>query len=150
MEALLTLAMLAPTDPTPGHQAAAITRAAAVIPDEWKAFAACVADRESGGSAHARNPEAGSTASGRWQFIARDWQHSLPWMVAHRLRNFGMPAAERREIREYLDRTPIWQWPGRYQDIGFIAVIRAGERGEGRGWQHWILAGSRCNALAAS
>lgn len=117
---------------------AATVRQAADIPAQWEPFAACVSDRESGGSYTARNPT--SSAQGRWQFLDNSWRRGLGYMVAARLKAHGMPAPAARQVREYLHDTPIAAWPGPYQDVGFIAVILSG------GKHHWN--GPRCNGLA--
>ena len=117
---------------------ASVIGEAADIPAAWETFAACVSDRESGGSYTARNPT--SSASGRWQFLDRSWRHGLAYMVAARLKAHGMAHADAREVREYLHDTPIAAWPGPYQDTGFIAVLLSG------GQHHWN--GPGCNGLA--
>lgn len=124
--------------PTRGAHAAPI-RAAALIPPAWRPFADCVSDRESGGSYTARNPS--SSASGRFQFLDTSWRPGLAWMVRDRLVRYGLPKAQATAVRVYLQRTPIAAWPGPYQDAGFAEVVTRG------GWHHWILPGSRCNAL---
>lgn len=101
-------------------------------------FTACVAERESGGSPHARNKT--SSAAGKYQFLAA-WENGLPFMVRDRLVQFGMPKKEARKIRHRLSRLPIHKWPEKYQDIGHAEVL---ERG---GWRHWSLPGSRCQTL---
>ena len=125
-----------------------IIDAAAVSP--MPKFSACVVKRESGGTladktsgVRARNHEAGSSASGRWQFLDRAWRINggLHYMVAERLRQFGMPAREARTIRVTLARTPIHLWPGALQDVGHAEVL---ERG---GWFHWRNH-DRCDRLA--
>lgn len=124
-----------------------MVQAAAQFPRSLVPFASCVLDRESGGvldrrqsGVGARNPA--SSASGRWQFLNNDWQHSLPWHIRDRLVRFGMSKVQANKVRRYLDKRPIYRYHGIWQDIGFIETI---ERG---GWRHWSLSGSRCNALA--
>lgn len=121
--------------PSRGGHMRVIARAA-TVPAQWRNFARCVLSRESGGSLEriqsgvgARNP--GSSASGRWQFMNGDWQHSLPWMVRDRLVDFGMPKAQANKIRRYLDKRPIYKWHGYWQDIGFNEVMAQGGR------HHW-------------
>ncbi len=130
-------------------QAAAVDRAAA-IPARWQRFAACVLARESGGTLD--KPQSGvgalnsgrESAAGRWQFLP-SWRTGLPYMIAERLRAFGMSGPDARRVRVHLTR--LWninRYPGVLQDVGFVAVIRAGELGNGKGWRHWNLTGSRC------
>jgi hypothetical protein len=155
----LTLTLLAPTTTTPppvligaaadrewsaqrpsrGVHAASI-RAAATIPPNLRPFAQCVSARESSGSYTARNPA--SSAQGRWQFLDRTWRHGLAHMVTARLRDHGLPKPTARRVLRLLQATPIYRWPGPYQDTGWIEVVQRG------GWRHWYLTGSRCNALA--
>ena len=117
---------------------------AATIPKKWRAFAACVCDRESGGTldkvqsgVEARNPN--SSASGRWQFLNSQWNESLPYMVAAELKEVGVPKAVAKEIRIDLQSRPIHKWHGYWQDIGFVSVVT-----EPGGWQHWS-GGGACN-----
>lgn len=117
---------------------AATVRQAADIPAAWEPYAACVSDRESGGSYTVKNPK--SSAQGRWQFLDQSWRRGLGYMVADRLKDHGMPKPAARQIREYLHDTPIAQWPGPYQDVGFVAVVLSG------GKNHWN--GPGCNGLA--
>ncbi len=110
---------------------------AATFPPAIIPKASCVIYRESKGNlverqsgVQARNP--GSSAQGRWQFINNDWQHSLPWHVRDRLVQFGMPLEEANKVRRYLDKRPIYQWNGWWQDIGFIETVVDRD-----GWHHW-------------
>lgn len=121
-------------------------RSAATIPPKWRPWAACVLDRESGGTldrpqsgSGARNPK--SSASGRWQFLQSSWGRGLPYMVRDQLVQHGYPKAQAHNVRRWLSTHPISQWPGQFQDMGFIEVV---ERG---GWHHWSLPGSRCQSL---
>jgi len=114
-------------------------RLAATFPRSMVAWARCVADRESGGSATARNPR--SSAQGRYQFLDRLWRQSLAAQVAARLRDHGLPRPQARLVRDYLRDHEIATWPAVYQDIGFIEVNARG------GAYHWRLAGSRCEGL---
>ena len=118
---------------------------AAEIPASQQAFASCVAHRESHGNYKAARPEAGSSAQGRWQFLDKQWRHGLSFMVAARLRDFGMSAKAADKVRRDLQAKPIKRWAPEYQDIAFIAALNA--RGAWSGWRHWYLAGSKCNAL---
>lgn len=121
-----------------------VVQRAATFPPSLVRFAACVLDRESGGTldrrqsgAGARYPDASvSSASGRWQFINNDWQHSLPWHVRDRLIQFGMSKAQANEVRGYLDKRPIWKWDGWLQDIGFIETMERGGRHHWNGGSH--------------
>ena len=119
---------------------AAVVRQASAIPGSWRPFAECVSDRESSGSYSARNPS--SSAQGRWQFLDISWRQNggLHFMVAKRLRAFGLPSTAAADVRQYLADTPIAEWPGPYQDTGFVAVILSG------GWHHWK--GAYCDRLA--
>lgn len=117
-------------------RAVIIVERAATFPDNIKSWAACVLDRESGGTlterqsgVGARNPS--SSASGRWQFLNNAWNDSLPYMVADRLVDFGMPRPQARMIREHLQSIPIYEWHGYWQDIGFLEVVARGGR------HHW-------------
>lgn len=144
--ALLTLSLATITLPA---QADPLLQRAAAIPTQWEAFGACVSERESHGNYKAINrDEKGhtqpSSARGRWQFLQDDWGKSLAYMVAARLKAFGMPAADARKIRIVLQHHTIDRWKPIYQDIGFIAVILA----KRTGWHHWKITGSRCNHLA--
>ncbi|MGI9136397.1 MAG: hypothetical protein ACR2JS_04955, partial [Candidatus Nanopelagicales bacterium] len=116
------------------------------IPASQQAFASCVSNRESHGNPRAKSSL--SSSAGKWQFLQSQWGQSLPWMISARLRDFGMPGAEARRIRIYLQRTPIHHWSEQLQDVGFIAVLNA--RGPWSGWRHWYLSGSRCNAIAGA
>lgn len=164
---LLAAALHAPTnDHTPpparlGHSAEArqwaiqrpsrgahgsVVRDAAQFPASLRPFAACVLDRESGGSldrresgSGARNPA--SSAQGRWQFLDRLWRPSLADQVAARLRDHGLPRPQVRQTRQWLQAHPIASWPGILQDIGFIEVVSRG------GASHWSLPGSRCQGM---
>lgn len=147
IDALITGAVLAlPTEagerpwrvekPLHGAYSPAVTKAAKV-PSRWASFARCVSHRESKGSYTVRNPR--SSAEGRWQFLDTQWRVNggLHYMVAKRLRSFGMPAHVARDVRDYLKRTHIYRWPGPYQDAAFVAVVTAG------GARHWT--GHTCN-----
>lgn len=109
---------------------------AARIPNGIRDWAACVIDRESGGTLDriqsgvgARNPS--SSASGRFQFLDRSWRRGLSFMVRDRLVEFGMPRADARQVRTYLAARPIYQWHGYWQQIGFVEVVQRG------GAFHW-------------
>lgn len=126
---------------------ASIIRTASIIPEVWRPWAACILDRESGGTldrpysgAGARNPT--SSAQGRWQFLDTAWRINggLHHMVVKRLKAHGMPDWSAAQVRRYLRDTPIAEWPAPYQDIGFIAVILSG------GQHHWN--GPGCSGLA--
>jgi hypothetical protein len=123
-----------------------VVRNASTVPTTFRAFAACVLDRESGGTldrpqsgAGALNT-AGSSAAGRWQYL-RAWRTGLPYMVRDQLRDHGATRKQAKAVRVLLSGLPINQWPGVYQDMGFIETV---ERG---GWFHWRN-GDRCDRLA--
>jgi hypothetical protein len=118
---------------------------AATIPTAQRAFAACVSHRESHGNYAAKRSEAGSSAAGKWQFLDKQWRRGLSYMVAERLRAFGMSAHDAAVIRRHLAATRIDTWAPAYQDAAFVAVLNA--RGPWTGWRHWFLAGSKCNRL---
>jgi hypothetical protein len=120
--------------PTRGAHANAVIRAA-TVPNRWHSFAACVLDRESGGTLDRWQSGVGalnaSGAAGRWQFMP-NWRHGLPYMIRDRLIQFGMPKKEAAKVRVYLSKLYyIHKYPGVYQDIGFNEVV---ERG---GSFHW-------------
>jgi len=136
--AVLAAALI--VSPAPSHPA---VEQAADIPASQEAFASCVSHRESRGSYSARGDE--SSARGKWQFLDRQWRRGLAYMVADRLRDFGLPAQQARAIRIELQRKPIDKWAPAYQDAAFLAALNA--HGPWSGWRHWHLAGSRCNTL---
>lgn len=120
---------------------ASVVRDAATIPRSLRPWAACVLDRESGGSLDdrssgvgARNPS--SSASGRWQFLDRSWRDGLAYMVRDRLVDHGLPHRQAREVRVWLQQRPISEWPGWYQDIGFLEVVQRGGRHHWSGGSH--------------
>lgn len=121
-------------------------RAAATPPRAWRAFAACVLARESGATLDRQQSgvgalnQAGSSAAGRWQML-RPWQDGGAWNVQKRLVRYGLPKSQAREVRIYLQRTPIHRWHGIWQDAAAFEALESG------GWRHWYLAGSRCNGL---
>lgn len=131
-------ASLAILSPDSDRQAVAdrATRAAAEVPVRWEQFERCVAERESGNSPTARNSS--SSASGTYQFLDTQWRDGLAFMVAHRLKHFGMSKPDARKIRIRLQDTHIARWPAVYQRIGFNEVIA------NNGAHHWRLPGSRC------
>lgn len=122
---------------TPASTTTAIQQAAAVSP--MPQFSRCVEQRESGGNPRARN-RAGSSAQGLFQFLSA-WRRGLPYMVAERLRDHGMPAHQAKTIRITLAGKEIASWPAVYQRIGHAEVL---ERG---GWRHWSLPGHPCQRL---
>lgn len=119
---------------------------AAAIPASQRAFADCVSHRESRDNYEARGSD--SSSAGRWQFLDRPWRNGLSYMVAARLREFGMSGTDSKAVRIHLQATHIAAWEPAYQDAAFVAVLNA--RGPWSGWRHWFLAGSRCNSLAGS
>jgi len=130
-----SLAILAPDDDR-AATAQRATRSAADTPTRWERFESCVAERESGNSPTARNSK--STASGLYQFLDSQWRAGLAFMVAHRLKHYGMPKFDAKQIRIRLQDTHIAKWPTVYQRIGFNEVVTQG------GSHHWRLNGSRC------
>ena len=133
----LAAALLAGPAVSPAVQAAS-------IPVSQRAFAECVSQRESRGVYSARGTD--STSAGKYQFLDKQWRHGLSYMVAARLRDFGLSAPASKRVRVHLQATHINKWEHMYQDAAFVAVLNA--RGPWSGWEHWYLAGSRCNALA--
>lgn len=127
--------------PSRGTHARVVTEAVE-LPRAWQGFAECVEERESKGFVGIVNTSSG--AQGLYQFMPA-WNHGLPYMVADRLREYGMPNKVARGVREWLSARPISDWPGVYQRIGFAAVIKAG--GADAAQRHWGLAGSPCNRL---
>jgi len=125
------------------HTSPVIVDQAADLPTSQEPFAACVARRESGGRPDARNRS--SSAQGKWQFLDNHWRHGLAHMTAWRLRDFGMTRTQARALRAWLRARPIAEWPEKYQDVAFAAVLNA--RGPWSGWRHWNLPGSTCNTL---
>jgi len=121
-------------------------RDASRVPHQWRPFAACVLDRESGATLDrrqsgvgARNPS--SSASGRWQMLdASGWRSGGAWMVQKRLVRFGAPRSQAKAVRVYLARTPISRWDGLWQDVAAFESLESG------GWRHWAN-GDRCDRL---
>lgn len=140
MAAAVLAAAVTLTPATTTHHA--IERAAH-IPVAQQAFAECVAHRESRGSYTARGDR--SSARGRYQFLDLQWRRGLSYMVAERLRHFGMPAKDAKRIRVQLASRSIDRWAPAYQDAAFVAVLNAD--GAWSGWRHWHLSGSKCNRL---
>lgn len=137
-EAVLAAA-IALTPASAAHQAA-------IVPPTQRPFAECVSFRESHHNYKARGDE--SSARGRWQFLDRQWRNGLAYMVADRLRDFGMSRPASKHVRIHLQSISIDRWDPAYQDIAFVAVLNA--RGPWSGWRHWYLAGSKCNALVGA
>lgn len=115
---------------------------AAQLPEVWRGFAACVSERESGGSYRAKNPT--SSAQGRYQFLDNSWRRGGAWNVWKQLIAHGISRADARQIRAKLMAKEIAKWEPVLQDVLFAQVLTSGE---GHGWRHWYLAGSRCNSL---
>lgn len=111
---------------------------ASLPPRGWERFTACVINRESHGQPGVLNGE-GSGAAGLVQFMP-DWRHGLPYIVAERLRQFGMPGKVARQVRVYLSRVHfIDRYPEVYQRVAFAEVLDDGL------WWHWD--GHTCNGL---
>jgi hypothetical protein len=117
-------------------------RAARQVPAEWVDFTECVSQRESGDRYEARNPT--SSAQGRYQFLDRSWRYGGSWNVFKRLVAHGYDRRTARFVRLRLASTEIARWRPVYQDVLYAQVLTSGE---GQGWRHWFLAGSRCNGL---
>lgn len=120
----------------PNRGAPRAVAAAATVPPRYRTWAACVLDRESGGTladptsgAGALNG-GGSGAQGRWQFMPA-WNHGGPYMVRDRLVRHGMTPRTARTVRVYLSGRPIHRWPGVYQDALFNEAVTRG------GAFHW-------------
>ena len=128
--------------PSRGAHSRVVTDAAELPGPEWRPFAECVEQRESKGLPGVVNASSG--AAGLYQFMPA-WRNGLPYMVADRLRDNGMPGKVARGVRVYLSERPIEDWPAVYQRIGFAAVLQAG--GPDAALRHWGLSGSRCNGL---
>jgi len=127
----------------PSRSVSAVRRASEF--GKWRPFATCVLARESGATPDrrqsgvgARNPR--SSASGRWQMLS-PWQDGGAWNVQKRLIRHGVSRADAREVRVYLQRTPISRWAGVWQDVAALEALDNG------GWRHWYAPGSRCNGL---
>jgi hypothetical protein len=120
---------------------ARVVVAAATFPRSLRPWAACVLDRESGGTLDRRSSGQGarngaSSAAGRWQFLDRSWRRGLSYMVADRLVAYGMPKRQARAVRTYLAARNISKWPGWFQDIGFLEVVKRGGRFHWNGGSH--------------
>lgn len=120
-----------PDRPTQAH----IIATASHPPARWRLFARCVEHRESNNQPHVINS---SGHMGLFQF-SREWQRGLSFMVAERLREYGMSRANAKTVRQHLTTTPINHWPAQLQRVGFAAAISI--PGNDR---HWALAGSTC------
>lgn len=105
-------------------------------------FRRCVLERESHGHYGSRSTV--STAQGGYQFLASQWQHSLPYMLRDELLVLHGERLGRRVFRALRD-TPIYKWPRFYQDMSWFTVLHY--EGPFSGAHHWYLAGSRCNRL---
>ena len=122
---------------------AQIVQEASEVPASVQDFKACVVERESHGNPKAKSRI--SSSAGKYQFLDNSWRRGLSYMIADRLRAFGMPKADATRIRVQLVSKPINHWPEGLQDVGFAAVIE-----QPNGWRHWSLPGSRCQRLALS
>lgn len=105
-------------------------------------FRRCVLERESHGHYGSRNSS--STAQGGYQFLASQWQESLPYMLRPELIEIHGERLGRRVFRALME-TPIYRWPRFYQDMSWFTVLHY--EGPFSGAHHWYLAGSRCNRL---
>lgn len=120
----------------------AAAASAARLPVEWEAFEECVSARESSGRWDAQNPT--SSAQGRFQFLDSQWRHGGGWNVYKALIRHGYDKPTAKRVLARLHDTPIKRWRPIYQKILFTSVLTSGQ---GQGWRHWYLAGSRCNNL---
>ena len=83
----------------------------------------------------------GSGAAGLFQFMPA-WRSSLPYIVAERLKQHGLPKPQAKQVRLYLTKLGrVEKYPALYQRVAFAEVIEDG------GWRHWTLGGSRCQGL---
>jgi hypothetical protein len=153
---ILTTAIIispAPAQPASAVQIVNISAAqqARTIPAPWRPFTECISERESGygrtsdtrAAYKAANPT--SSAQGRYQFLdASGWRHGGAWNVWKRLIRHGYDKATASRVRNRLMSTPIKEWKPVYQDIAYAETLLSGN---GKGWRHWHLAGSRCNNL---
>ena len=118
-----------------------VVAAAAVLPERWRAFGACVEARESHSNPRAVNASSG--AAGIFQLMP-NWRHGAPYVLARALKAHGASAAYARSVRLSLPER-IERWPERYQRAVFAQVLAEG--GRAAALRHWGLAGSRCDGL---
>lgn len=108
-------------------------------------FRRCVLERESHGHYGSRSTV--STAQGGYQFLASQWQESLPYMLRPELIEIHGERLGRRVYRALRD-TPIYKWPRFYQDAAFFTVLHWDYPFSGA--EHWYLPGSSCNRLVGA
>lgn len=104
-----------------------------------QAFMSCVSHRESRGIPTAVS-ESGKHR-GKYQVtpamgVGMSW-NILPWLKTWH----PNPV----KYAETLRKTPMNKWPERVQDAAFVFTLH--HTGKWSEWQHWYLAGSRCNRL---
>lgn len=104
------------------------------------AFMRCVSWRESRGKATAVS--ASGRHRGKYQ-VTDAMRVGMSWNVLPWLRTWNQhPSRYAAKLRV----TPMNRWPEAVQDAAFVATLHfQGDRWSG--WQHWYLAGSRCNKL---
>lgn len=109
------------------------------VDSQTKAFMSCVSYRESRGI-----PTAVShTGNHRGKYQVTDAMRvGMSWNILPWLRTWH-PNPNKYSL--VLRRTPMNKWPERVQDAAFVLTLHHTTRWAE--WQHWYLAGSRCNRL---
>lgn len=104
-----------------------------------QAFMSCVSHRESRGIATAVS----ATGNHRGKYQVTDAMAvGMSWNILPWLKTWHPNAAK---YAEMLRKTPANKWPERVQDAAFVFTLH--HTGKWSEWQHWYLAGSRCNRL---
>ena len=127
---------------SPANAATDYKLAAAQIPKDQRSYAACVSYHESRGDYKAIGDN--TNARGRWQFLDSEWRRGLSFMVAKRLREYGMHESKVKPLVKHLQSKSIDEWEPVYQDIGFVAALNA--KYPWSGWRHWAV-DKPCNKL---
>lgn len=96
---------------------------------KWEGIRKCIMYHESRFNYSSRSKV--SSAQGAYQFLEKNWRHSLVWMMLDEQGN-------RQEIKQ-LRHKPISKWSRYYQDRAFFTVWR-----HGAGAKHWSLQEARC------
>ena len=104
-----------------------------------KAFMSCVSYRESRGVPTAVS--ATGNHRGKYQ-VTDDMRTGMSWNVLPWLRTWHPHAVA---YSATLRKLPMNKWPERVQDAAFVFTLH--HTGKWSEWQHWYLAGSRCNRL---